>query len=333
MAELSIEGLTKSFGVTRVLDGISMDIRSGEFISLLGLSGSGKTTILRCIAGLEAPDAEGGTIRLQSQVLSGRGVFVPPEDRHLGMVFQSYAVWPHLDVFENVAFPLRIRRQGSKRDETEIKRQVEDALQMVRLDAYATRYAHQLSGGQQQRVALARALVMKPRLLLLDEPLSNLDAILREELGAEIRRVQQSLGLTTILVTHDQREALSLSDRIIVLHEGRIEAQGRPEELYARPPSPFIAQFLSGGQSLVSRQGKPHLFLPRNWVLTQAFNAESRAAEGTWLFKLVSRIYLGNEYEYWGMTEDFPQPIRFFSAQRYEMGDQIWLNHPPSPCT
>lgn len=317
MSQLSIRDLKKTYGTTQILKGVSLEIERGELVSLLGPSGSGKTTILRCIAGLEIPDPDSGAMMLDSARLSGSGSFVPPESRRLGMVFQNYAVWPHMTVLENIAFPLSIQARRGEIPQAEIRTRSLEALQLVKLDALAIRYPHQLSGGQQQRVALARALAMKPRLLLLDEPLSNLDAILREELGAEIRRLQKSLNLTTILVTHDQREALSLSDRIVILNQGRIESQGTPETLYSAPPTEFAAEFLSGAQRVRLKDGGERLFLPRKWKLAAA------AADS----KVVSRIYLGSEYEYWAESARYSEAIRFFASRRIEIGEQISLEY------
>ncbi len=288
----------------------------GEFVSLLGVSGSGKTTLLRCLAGLETPDDSSGEVRVGARVFSGGGAWVPPEARGLGMVFQNYAVWPHMTVAENVAFPLRIRRLA----DAEVRKEVARVLELVRLGALSSRYPHELSGGQQQRVALARALAMSPEVLLLDEPLSNLDALLREELGAEIRRVQQLLKLTTILVTHDQKEALSLSDRIVLLDQGRIEAMGSPEELYARPPTAFAAQFLSGGEKIGVVGSEARLFIPRRWR-RQTEPGEFGA------FTVLSRLFLGNEYEYWAKSDKLEAPIRFFEGARIEMGDRVDLGY------
>ena len=233
------------------------------------------------------------------------------------MVFQNYAVWPHLDVFENVAFPLRLRRDPG------LAAKVAEALSRVRLTGYERRYADELSGGQQQRVALARALVMSPRLLLLDEPLSNLDALLREELGGEIRRLQQSLGLTCLLVTHDQKEALSLSDRIVLLNAGRIEAEGTPEDLYARPPTPFTAEFLSGAQTL-SVGGTMRTVLPRRWrrvAATEAGQPELAA------LAIAARVFLGSEYQYWAEGAEVSEAVRFYSAERLEKGERVALSY------
>jgi iron(III) transport system ATP-binding protein len=223
-------------------DRISVEIPQGRFFTLLGPSGCGKTTTLRCVAGLERPD-EGEITLDQVTVYSSRqGIFVPPNQRSIGMVFQSYAIWPHMTVFDNVAFPLRVGRQ--RRPVAEVTRRVRAALDVVRLDGLEARSATTLSGGQQQRLALARALVREPQLLLLDEPLSNLDAKLREQMRLELRALQRQLGITTIYVTHDQVEALAMSNVVAVMHNGRIVQVGPPREIYERPQSPFVADFI-----------------------------------------------------------------------------------------
>ena len=238
MTHLVLSGLTKSFGGTPVIDGVDLSIADGESVVLLGPSGCGKTTCLRMVAGFERPDS--GEIRLRDRTLVGPRVFVPPERRRMSVVFQSYALWPHLSVRENVAYGPVTAKVGK----AEVKRRVDDALDMVQLGGLADRYAHQLSGGQQQRVALARALVNEPALLLLDEPLSNLDTRLREEMRSEIKRIQRALGVTMVYVTHDQAEALSLADRLVVMQAGRIVQIGSPEEVYRRPSTGFVARAL-----------------------------------------------------------------------------------------
>ncbi len=241
---LTVEALRKTFtidkGQVRAVEDISFTVEDGRFFTLLGPSGCGKTTTLRCVAGLERPDS--GTIRLDDAMLSGPGKFVPTYARDIGMVFQSYAIWPHMTVFENAAFPLRVADE--RPPEKDIRRMVAESLALVGLDGLEDRPAPQLSGGQQQRLALARALVRKPKLLLLDEPLSNLDAKLRERMRIEIRQLQRRLGITTIYVTHDQGEALFLSHRVAVMQNGRIVQEGTPRELYAHPASGFVADFV-----------------------------------------------------------------------------------------
>ncbi len=231
---LSVRRLRKSFGAVVAVEDVSLDAAPGEFLSLLGPSGCGKSTVLRMVAGLVEPD-DGQVI------LGGEDITrVAVHRRNLGLVFQSYALFPHMTVFENVAFGLR--RRGLT--EGESRPRVERMLDLVRLGPLGGRYPRELSGGQQQRVALARALVTEPRVLLLDEPLSNLDALLRDEMRVELKRLQERLGTTMIFVTHDQAEALILSDRVVVMEGGRVEQMGRPEEVYRRPATPFVARFL-----------------------------------------------------------------------------------------
>ena len=256
---LEFRDVVKRFGAVRAVDQVSFSIQPGEVFTLLGPSGCGKTTTLRLVAGLEEP--EEGEILINNTMVAAprRRLLVAPDRRQLGMVFQSYAIWPHLSVFENVAFPLRVRRE--KNDV--IRDRVTHALATVGLDGYAERGATQLSGGQQQRVALARALVYRPSLLLLDEPLSNLDAKLREQMRLEIRSLQQRLGLTILYVTHDQAEAMTLSDRIAVVHGGRFEQVGTPAEVYEQPVSLFVAEFLG---RIVSFAGTFKRDGSRGWV-------------------------------------------------------------------
>ena len=237
---LEFRAVIKKFGALNAVDGVSFSIAPGEVFTLLGPSGCGKTTTLRLVAGLEEPDGGEILIRGRAVAAPARGLFAAPEKRQLGMVFQSYAIWPHLSVFENVAFPLRVRKESNDT----VRKRVLLALDVVGLGGLAERGATQLSGGQQQRVALARALVYEPAILLLDEPLSNLDAKLREQMRVEIRALQKKLGLTVLYVTHDQAEAMTLSDRIAVVNRGRFEQIGAPEEVYERPATPFVAEFL-----------------------------------------------------------------------------------------
>jgi iron(III) transport system ATP-binding protein len=251
-APVEVTGLEKRYADGRAsvaaVNGVSFRVQAGEFFTLLGPSGCGKTTTLRCLAGLERPD--GGTIAIGGRVVSSSNppAFVAPNERDIGMVFQSYAIWPHMTVFQNVAFPLKVAGLGARSAETTAR--VEEALALVHLDAQASRLATQLSGGQQQRLALARALVRRPPLLLLDEPLSNLDARLREQMRLELRALQRRLGITMIYVTHDQTEALSMSDRLAVMHEGRIVQAGSPAEMYGAPASAFVAEFIGSSNVL-----------------------------------------------------------------------------------
>lgn len=249
-AMIEVENLTLTYHsgaeAHRAVDRVSFSVKEGQVYTLLGPSGCGKTTTLRCIAGLERPDS--GEIRIDGRPVSSSSgeEWVPPNRRAIGMVFQSYAIWPHMSVFENVAFPLRFG-EGLKVPAAEIARRVRKALELVQLGELEDRPAPHLSGGQQQRLALARALVMEPKVLLLDEPLSNLDAKLREEMRGELRRLIKSLGMTAVFVTHEQIEALTLSDVISVMNGGCIIQEGSPIEIYQRPTNPFVANFI--GQS------------------------------------------------------------------------------------
>ena len=247
MTTLTITDLTKDFKGTTVLKGIDLTIRSGEFVSLLGPSGCGKTTLLRCVAGLESVSA--GSIEIGGTDVTN----LPPEKRNLGMMFQSYALFPHMSVLENVRFGLRMAATKSKSEQRELAVR---ALERVQMGHLASRMPAQLSGGQQQRVALARAIAVEPRVLLLDEPLSNLDARLREDMQIELRELHTSLGLTTIFVTHDQEEAMSLSDRIVLINAGLIEQEDAPADLYSAPSSSFAADFIGAANLLpASRTG------------------------------------------------------------------------------
>jgi spermidine/putrescine ABC transporter ATP-binding subunit len=243
MSGLQLERLYKTFGAFTAVDDVSLEVAQGEFVSLVGPSGCGKTTILRCISGLLEPDS--GRIRLGDADIT----HMPVHRRELGLVFQSYALFPHMTIFENVAFGLR--RRGVP--EGDIRTRVGAVLDLVRLSGLEDRFPRQLSGGQQQRVALARAVVTEPKLLLLDEPLSNLDALLREEMRVELKRLQEQIGVTTIFVTHDQAEALTLSDRIVVLKNGSIEQIGTPEDIYHRPATPFVASFIGRSNFLLGK--------------------------------------------------------------------------------
>ena len=234
MTGVNLQNIVKTFGSTIAVNGVDAWIESGNLFFLLGPSGCGKTTLLRMIAGFERPDS--GTIRFGDKDVTR----LAAEKRGTGMVFQGYALWPHLTVFENVAFGLRVRKMSAE----QIKSRVGEALEMVRMETYGERKPNQLSGGQQQRVALARALAVRPEVLLLDEPLSNLDAKLRLEMRAEIRRIVDESKITTIYVTHDQKEALSLADKMIVMKDGKVVQHGSPRQMYERPNSCFTAEFL-----------------------------------------------------------------------------------------
>jgi iron(III) transport system ATP-binding protein len=236
---VTLTGVGRQFGALKAVDAVDLAVEHGEFVTLLGPSGCGKTTTLRMVAGLERNDS--GVIVIGDRVVSDAAadLFVPPDHRKLGMVFQSYAIWPHMTVFDNVAYPLSVRHVAK----AEIRTKVMAALKLVEMEAYAERPAPALSGGQQQRVAIARALVFEPEVLLLDEPLSNLDARLRAQMGDEFRALQRRLKITTLYVTHDQEEAMALSDRVVVMDKGRALQVGAPEEVYRRPASRTVAAF------------------------------------------------------------------------------------------
>jgi iron(III) transport system ATP-binding protein len=247
MPGVAVDGVSKHFGAVRAVDDVSLAVADGRFLTVLGPSGCGKTTTLRMIAGLEHNDA--GRIAIADRVVSdaGRRIFVAPERREIGMVFQSYAIWPHMTVFANVAYPLEVRRLRR----TAVLDRVGEVLRLMQMEHLANRPATMLSGGQQQRVAIARALVFQPRVLLMDEPLSNLDAQLREQMRLELRALQQRLGITTVYVTHDQEEAMVLSDEIAVMSEGRVLQRADPHTVYARPASRTVAAFF-GAPNLLS---------------------------------------------------------------------------------
>jgi iron(III) transport system ATP-binding protein len=241
-----LEDLSKNFAAEAAVSSVDLAVAEGEFVTLLGPSGCGKTTTLRCIAGLERPDA--GEIRIGGEVVASaaRGVFLPPEARNIGMVFQSYAVWPHMTVFDNVAYGLRVRRASG----SVVRERTAQVLDLVGLGGFAGRYAANLSGGQRQRVALARAIAYQPKVVLFDEPLSNLDAKLREQMRGELVRLQHEVGITSIYVTHDQTEALTMSDRVVVMNHGAVEQIGDPRTIYLRPANAFVADFI-GAANLI----------------------------------------------------------------------------------
>ena len=238
MSKLALRGIEKRYGDVAAVSGVDLELQEGEFVSLLGPSGCGKTTTLRMIAGFINPSA--GTIEMNGQLLSSPAGALPPEKRQMSMIFQSYAVWPNMTVAQNVAFGLELRKLPRE----EVRRRTGEMLEVVHMGHLAARYPAELSGGQQQRVALARAIVIKPQVLLLDEPLSNLDANLREEMRFEIRRLHDEFRITTVYVTHDQAEAMVTSDRIAVMNQGRIEQVDSPHTLYNRPKTRFVAGFI-----------------------------------------------------------------------------------------
>ncbi|MEO5914202.1 MAG: ABC transporter ATP-binding protein [Luteolibacter sp.] len=318
MESIHAESVVKSFGNTRALDGITLHIEPGELFFLLGASGCGKTTLLRCIAGLETPTS--GSILFGERDVTK----MPPHKREAAMVFQSYALWPHLSVGQNISFGLEER----KVPKAEIKQRVEEALEMVKLPGYGDRSIDQMSGGQQQRVSLARALVVKPKCLLLDEPLSNLDAQLRVEMRREIRRIVKENGLTGIYVTHDQEEALAMADRMAVLSYGKIGQIGTPEQIYRTPTSAYVANFIGEtnlitGEAIETRDGYTLAKTTAGPLVGRVSDPEWSPAPGealrlsirpeAWRLKseggdnsiqgtISERSYLGQRIQYWVET-------------------------------
>lgn len=349
---LQFSNVTKRYGETTVVDRISFTVGPGEFFTLLGPSGCGKTTTLRLLAGLETPD--GGEITLEGRCLAApaRGILVPIHKRRLGMVFQSYAIWPHLTVFENVAFPLRVRGEPK----TSINQRVNEALEVVGLGGYGQRGATELSGGQQQRVALARAIVYTPALLLLDEPLSNLDVKLREQMRAELDALHKRLNLAVVYVTHDQAEALALSDRIAVVNQGKLEQVGTPVEVYEQPRTRFVGDFLGrtvvvkgtvrkdSGGSWVDMQGAGRVATNVSFADGDEVRILSRPEDIILLPKgeigpnqvsgKVERVaYMGDHFEYTiaaaGRTLVLPAPKK----DPYSIGADVRLAFDPSRVT
>jgi iron(III) transport system ATP-binding protein len=348
--DLVIEGLVKLFeGGVRAVDDVSLAIRQGEFVTLLGPSGCGKTTTLNCVAGLERPDA--GRIAVGDDVLTDvkRRIVLPPERRGLGMVFQSYALWPHMTVYDNLAYGLRLR----KVPRSEIAARIKATLELVELGALERRYPFQLSGGQQQRVALARAVVAEPRVLLLDEPLSNLDAKVRERARFWLRDLQRRLGITAVYVTHDQAEALAISDRVAVMSAGRVLQYAPPSDIYERPRSRFVAEFIGRssflrGEVVGAADGNVRVRLVGSGTTLSAAAGEGplstgdrvvlavrseridmrgeRAAENVVRARIKSFVYAGAEYEY---LLDTPEGELRASSQRAVSGPEVSLHLPP----
>ncbi|HEV2221297.1 MAG TPA: ABC transporter ATP-binding protein [Casimicrobiaceae bacterium] len=344
MPELSVDDLHLRYGDHPILEGVSLTLERGEVVSLLGPSGSGKTTLLRAVAGLEVPHR--GTIRIGDQpVFDGAsGVDVPAEGRNLGLVFQSYALWPHKSVFDNVAYALKLRKVPAP----ELRRRVDAALAQLSLEALAARFPHQLSGGQQQRVALARALVYNPPVILLDEPLSNLDAKLREEARAWLRELIVRMQLSALCVTHDQGEALAMSDRILLLNGGRIEQQGTPQQMYGDPATLFAADFMGSNNRLTGRVAEIRdgeaLLEGAGWRLWgTARPGAATGSEGTGMIRLErirvadgpgenrlqvalsTSMYLGDKWEH--LFTLGPLRLRAHGARPLAAG-QHWLDIP-----
>jgi iron(III) transport system ATP-binding protein len=350
MAFVELDRLTKRYGKATVVNGVDLAIEKGTLVCLLGPSGCGKTTTLRLIAGFAQPSD--GQIRVGGRVVSSPTASKPPEARNMSMIFQSYALWPHMTVFENVAYGLRLRRMAK----SEIGAKTHRILQATKLDNLAERYPGELSGGQQQRVSLARALVIEPETLLLDEPLSNLDANLREEMRFEIRRLHDEFRYTTVYVTHDQTEAMTAADVIVVMNQGNVEQAGSPEDIYERPRSEFVAQFIGGTNIFKgSRVGDNAVDCGNGLVLkcgSGDFAASGQTAvsvrhhdlhlvgekpEGdltNWATgKVVRQVYLGSHRDYL-VSLSGGETVRAIASVGVAIPEnqQVWLHCPPDRC-
>ncbi|WP_308444882.1 ABC transporter ATP-binding protein [Paraburkholderia adhaesiva] len=350
MSKLILRGIAKRFGGAPAVEHLNLMLDEGEFVALLGPSGCGKTTTLRMIAGFMAPDA--GTIEMDGSVLSSETGVVPPERRQMSMIFQSYAVWPNMTVEENVAFGLNLRRLA--RDD--VRKRVGEMLDVVHLSHLAHRYPAELSGGQQQRVALARAIIIRPSVLLLDEPLSNLDAHLREEMRFEIRRLHDEFRITTIYVTHDQSEAMVTSDRIAVMNQGRLEQVDDPHTLYTRPKTRFVASFVGrtnflegacrGDEILFERFSVARQALPGGTALAGAVTfsvrpQSMRLSRDAWqssgggprvAVRIVQRAYLGEYWDYSAAPVEGSTSLHVNAppSDRYDVGEVLWLEFDPA---
>jgi iron(III) transport system ATP-binding protein len=344
MPDLIAEKIEKKLGTAQILRGVSFQLQEREILALLGASGSGKTTLLRSVAGLEQPDA--GKIEIRGKLVfdAASGFEVPAEQRGLGLVFQSYAIWPHRSVFENVAYGLRVRRAP----EAETRQKVGAVLERLGLGQLSDRYAHQLSGGQQQRVALARAMVYNPPVLLLDEPLSNLDAKLREDARAWLREIIKQTETSALYVTHDQTEALAIADRVLLLDRGLIQEEGAPEQIYGAPTNRFSAEFMGSNNrfegKLAEVTGERGRLQGEGWTLWGRLRATKKAGEaGTGLIrverlrlsdgagpdrlkmKLNSALYLGERWEYLFHLGELR--IRVWGEERLPEGE-YWISVP-----
>jgi len=350
MPKLQLRDIVKRYGDALAVDNISLDIEEGEFVSLLGPSGCGKTTTLRMIAGFIRPTE--GRIVLDGRELSSPQTSLPPERRDMSMIFQSYAIWPNMTVAQNVGFGLKLRKLPKE----EIKRQTMAMLETVQMAHLAERYPSELSGGQQQRVALARAIVVKPGVLLLDEPLSNLDANLREEMRFEIRRLHDEFKITTVYVTHDQGEAMVASDRIAVMNAGRIEQVDAPYEIYNRPKSEFVAGFIGRTNFLVGDVNSDRLAFDGFALDRKAFNGTLSGLAGPTRFSIrpqtmrlhrhapgpdgsiavsadvTERAYLGETWDYVITPEGSRAQLRVAALPKevHEVGDRVWLEFDPA---
>ena len=346
MAKINLNNIYKSFDDVKVIKNISIDIKDGEFMSFLGPSGCGKTTMLRMLAGFEMPTQ--GDIYIGDNLVSSveNNIFIPPEKRNISMVFQNYAVWPHMNVYDNVAYPLKIQKYNKKA----IRKNVQKALHLVQMSDLEKRYPNQLSGGQQQRVALARALILEPDVMLLDEPLSNLDAKLREEMRFEIKEIHNKLNLTIIYVTHDQTEAMAMSDRIMLLDKGIIQQIGKPNDIYEKPENKFVADFIGLVNFLEAKYIKEtnenndiiRIYDGmRNYDITcdkdimenqeitlvvRPENIKLLSPEEAKITSYISKkVYLGNIIDYRIKINDKVVRIETSSDVQYEVGDQVGI--------
>jgi iron(III) transport system ATP-binding protein len=355
MAGIAIKGLSKRFGggdaAFAALSELDLDIADNQFVTVLGPSGCGKTTTLRLIAGYAVPDA--GTIEVDGTLMSAPGNVVPPEARGMGMVFQNYAVWPHKTVYENVAFGLKLRKLSG----ADIRRKADEALGLMNLAGLEQRYPNELSGGQQQRVALARSLVVEPAILLLDEPLSNLDAKLRERMRSELKQLQRRTGITFVYVTHDQAEALALSDRIAVMHGGRLQQYGTPHEVYARPANRIVADFMGlvnvlPGKVMAAQNGAGRvdaggllldLALPAGAaagetvdvvIRPESIRLAAAAGSGEATATITESTFLGNITEYYAaLASGHALRVQTHPLQQFAAGDTVAVEIDAAHCS
>lgn len=360
---MKVRGLAKRFSPQSTpdhlpvvaVDGLDLTVPRGAMFTILGPSGCGKTTTLRCIAGLERPDA--GEISVDGRVVVSDGRFVPPNERGLGMVFQSYAIWPHMSVFDNAAFPLTVVPRRRRLSAAEIRAKVSQVLEMVQLTDLHQREATALSGGQQQRLALARALVLEPSVLLLDEPLSNLDAKLREDMRFELQELQRKLDITTVYVTHDQVEALSISSQVAVMNAGRLEQVGTPHEIYQSPASRFVAGFIgasnfidgvvesvANGEYLIKTAAGPvrvestERFDPAD-IATVAVRPEEiefvrpATGEDDWVGEVLAQAFLGDAVDHVVDVAGYEMKVRTHSRGAQPTGTRVGLHFPQGACS
>lgn len=356
MSKLAIKNLTKKFGGFTAVDNFSLTIDEGEFVALVGPSGCGKTTTLRCVAGFIPIDD--GEIILSDKIISSSKFMLPPERRNMAMVFQSYAVWPHKTVFKNISFGLELR----KTPKSEIRDRVMRSLELTKLKGLEKRYPSALSGGQQQRVALARGLVVEPEILLLDEPLSNLDATLREEMRFDLREIQQKLKITSIYVTHDQAEAMVIADRIVVMKDGKIEQSGNAREIYHHPQSRFVAGFVGTTNLLTGTIQEKNetavLMKSPEGILMKLKSSEIGlmpdigsevsvsirpesivlqkekivAADNVYQGKIIGKTFLGDTYDYRFKIQNEILRVQTTSHKEFEIDSEAWIYIDPEFC-